>query len=136
MEHRIQKNRHHPGGGGAFEFRLRGIVLRPVFAERAIRRPAIRRLLLQLVKRVGIGARLLPIRRIASQFPAMEHAQQSVALMTRRPETAVVNGVPAIQDQLRHDFPGLARALVAGQKVVDMLRARIDVLQIGAALWE
>ena len=74
MKHRIQKNCHHPGGGGAFELRLRGVVLRPVLAERAVWRSPVRRLLLMLVKCIDVAPGFFPIDRIPAQFPTVEHA--------------------------------------------------------------
>src|SRR3954447_2708353 len=54
--------------------------------------------------------------------------------MARGPKATVVNRIPLIENQFRHDLAGLGRALLAREEIVDVHGAGIYVFEVGAAL--
>src|ERR1044071_9641484 len=93
---------------------------------------------------VNTRARLLPVSRLARHLPTVEDAEQAVALVAERPELPpllgvfvrvarshagrAVDGLRVSLTIARHHAPGFERALVAREQVVQVHRARVDVL--------
>src|ERR1043165_607454 len=100
VKERIEQQRHHPGRSRSGKRRFIRIVQLPVLAQRSIWRVTVGRLLLVFVISVNTLARLGPILLLARHFPTVQDSEQSVALMSQRPEVSAAFGIDAELNRL------------------------------------